>query len=143
MELSARLYNCAACHSQIIICSHCDRNHIYCGSACSRAARVRSCYLAGSRYQLSFRGRLKHAQRQRRYRERIKIKVTHHSSPVLPPRDVLPKLPNKPISDSEAVSRHYHCHFCGGSCSLFLRRGFLRHLGQDSSPRSPSWPLAP
>jgi len=134
MELSARLYNCARCHDQVIICSPCDHNNIYCGSTCSRAARVQSCQLASHRYQRTLRGRQKHAGRQRRYRERLKNKVTHHSSPVLPPRVVLPRQPNE--RTSEVLNGHYHCHFCGKPCSPLLRRGYLRHL----SLRSSSWP---
>ena len=141
MELSARLYNCVGCHILVTICSPCDRNNIYCGSTCSRAARARSCYLACQRYQKSLRGRHKHAKRQQRYRERLKKKVTHHTSPVLPPRVVLPRKPNERIS--EAVKDHLHCHFCGNPCSAFLRRDYLRRSGKNSLRRSSSWPLAP
>jgi hypothetical protein len=141
MELSGRLYNCVSCYALVVICSPCDRNNIYCGSTCSGAARRRSCAMAAKRYQKSHRGRMKHAERQRHYRGRQTTKVTHHSSPVLPPRAVLPPEPNKLISG--AVNGHLHCHFCGKPCSPFLRRGFLRHSGQNSPPRSASWPLAP
>jgi hypothetical protein len=134
MEPSTRLYNCARCHNQVIICSPCDRNNIYCGSTCSRAARVQSCRLANHRYQRTLCGRLKHADRQKRYRERLKNKVTHHSSPVLPPRVVLPGQLNERIS--EALSGHYHCHFCGKPCSPLFRRDYLRH----SWSRSLFWP---
>jgi len=141
MELSGRLFNCVSCYALITICSPCDRNNIYCGSTCSRAARQKSCSLASQRYQKSHRGRLKHAARQRRYRGRQKIKVTHHSSPVLPPHAVLPSQP-KELS-SVSGSGNLRCHFCGKPCSPFLRRGYLRHSGQNASPRSASWPLAP
>lgn len=141
MELSTRLYNCVRCHIQVIICSPCDRNNIYCGSTCSRVARVRSCYLACQRYQKSLRGRHKHAERQQRYRVRLKKKVTHHTSPVLLPRVVLPQRPNE--RNSAAAEGHLHCHFCGKPCSPFLRRDYLRQSGRHSAPRSSSWPLAP
>lgn len=134
MEPSARLYNCARCYCQVILCSACDRNNIYCGSTCSRTARAQSCYLAGNRYQRTLRGRQKHSDRQRRYRERLKKKVTHHTSPLLPPHVVLPRQPNERISES--LRGHYHCHFCGKPCSLHFRLNYLRH----SSPRSSSWP---
>lgn len=137
MELSARLYNCVRCHVQVIICSYCDRNNIYCGSACSRAARIRSCCFASQRYQKSLRGRHQHAKRQRRYRARQKNKVTHQPSPVLPPRVVLPAKPNERVSAT--TQENLHCYFCEKCCSPFLRRDYLRH----SSPRSSSWPLAP
>ena|SRR3989338_11394003 len=141
MELSGRLFNCVRCHALVTICSPCDHNNIYCGSTCSRAARLKSCSMASKRYQKSHRGRLKHAARQRHYRGRQKIKVTHHSSPVLPSHAVLPPQPNELIS--EAMSSQPRCHFCKKLCSPFLRRGFLRHSGQNSSPRSATWPLAP
>jgi hypothetical protein len=134
MELSARLYNCVRCHIQVIICSPCDRNNIYCGSTCSRAARQKSCSMASKRYQKTHRGRFKNAERQRHYRGRQKNKVTHHSSPVLLPRVVLPQQPNERIS--EALSGHYHCHFCGKLCSPLFRRSYLRH----TSHRSSFWP---
>ena len=141
MEVSLRLFNCVSCHALITICSPCDHNNIYCGSTCSGAARRKSCAMAANRYQKSHRGRLKHATRQRHYRVRQKNKVTHHSSPVLPPHAVLPSKPNEPISG--ALRGHLHCHFCGKLGSPFLRRGFLRHSGQNSPPSSASWPLAP
>lgn len=141
MELSLRLFNCVGCHALVTICSPCDRNNIYCGSICSRAARRKSCAMAGQRYQKSHRGRLKHTERQRHYRGRQKNKVTHHSSPVLPPRAVLPPKPKEPFSGT--VTGHLHCHFCGKPGSPFLRRGFMRHTGQNSAPRPASWPLAP
>ena len=141
MEPSARLYYCAGCHIQVIICSPCDRNNMYCGSMCSRAARIQSRQLASRRYQQSLRGRHTHANRQRRYRVRQKNKVTHHTSPVLPPRVVVPHKPNERVS--EVARGDIPCHFCGKVCSPFLRHDYLRHSGRNSSPRSSSWPLAP
>ena len=75
MESTARLYNCARCHCQVIICSYCDRGNIYCDKSCADLARKTSLRKAGKRYQRSYRGRLKHAERQRHYRARCK-KVT-------------------------------------------------------------------
>ena len=134
MELSARLYNCVGCNVLVIICSHCDRNNIYCGSTCSRAARQKSCSMASHRYQETHRGRFKNAERQRRYRGRQKNKVTHHSSPVLPPCAVLPRQPNERVS--ETLNGRYPCHFCGKPCSPYFRHGYLRH----SPSRSSFWP---
>lgn len=141
MELSARLYNCAGCNTLVTICSHCDRNNIYCGSTCSRAARIRLCSLASQRYQKTCRGRHKHAERQRAFRERQKNKVTHHTSPVLPPRVVLPAKPNERILG--AMKDYRHCHFCRKPVSLFLRRGYLRYAEKNSLSRSSFWPSAP
>ena len=54
----ARLFLCAApdCRAQALICSHCDRGHIYCAN-CGPHARRRSLHAAGRRYQASHRGR--------------------------------------------------------------------------------------
>ena len=57
MECSARLFNCARCHCQVVLCSHCDRGQIYCGRSCAQAARRHATHAAGRRYQRSRRGR--------------------------------------------------------------------------------------
>jgi len=66
----ARIYYCTRCHSQVFICRHCDRGHIYCGQ-CAPKAQAEAKYRAAQRYQTSHQGRVKHAARQRRYRERL------------------------------------------------------------------------
>ena len=81
----ARLFLCARCRCQVLICSHCDRGQQYCGARCSGLARRESLRGAGRRYQHSRRGRHCHAERQRRYRRRCREsacthKVTHHGS---------------------------------------------------------------
>ena len=88
--ITARLFYCALCDTQVIICSKCDRGNIYCGDECARLARLESSRAAGKRYQESYKGRLNHAARQQQYRQRqqkkmaeknIKIKkVTHQGS---------------------------------------------------------------
>ncbi len=89
MEKSARLFNCARCHRQVVICSDCDRGNMYCGSGCAQLTRSESVRSAGRRYQNSSRGRFSHAARQRRYRQRQKQKVTHQGSPPQAPNDLL------------------------------------------------------
>jgi hypothetical protein len=81
---SARLFMCAECHAQALICSCCDRGQIYCAGDCAARARQRTRRDAGRRYQTSRRGRLAHAERTRRYRVRCK-NVTHRG----PPDDLL------------------------------------------------------
>jgi hypothetical protein len=92
MENTARLFNCARCHCQVVICSHCDRGNIYCGRRCAEHARKTSSRSAGKRYQRTYRGRIKHAERQRRYRALQNI-VTHQRSASSPPNDSLPPHP--------------------------------------------------
>lgn len=50
---------------------------LYCPDPCARQARRECLRDAGRRYQASFRGRLHHARRQSRWRERQREKVTH------------------------------------------------------------------
>ena len=85
----ARLFLCARCRRQVLICSRCDRGQRYCGARCSGPARRESLRAAGRRYQHSRRGRHCHAERQRRYRRRWREdarvhKVTHHGSACAP-----------------------------------------------------------
>lgn len=144
MEHSARLFNCASCRYQVVICSDCDRNNIYCSKRCSKEARKESLRAAGRRYQASRRGRLKHADRQRAYRKHRMKKVTHHSSPVLPRNDLLPPELHKQAACLAPSAPHgIHCHFCKRFCFAFLRIGFLRHHSRLDAQRSSSWPLGP
>lgn len=127
---SARLFVCAGCRGQVLICSCCDRGQIYCAGHCAPHARRRSLRAAGRRYQTSRRGRLAHAVRAHRYRAGGK-KVTHHGSPH-PPTDGL-LAPSSPVSASDAkVSMDRpspsasHCHWCGRRCLALVRQGFVR-----------------
>ncbi len=74
-----RLYNCQCCRMQVCICAQCDCGNLYCPGECADLSRRESVRRAGARYQRSFRGARKHAERQRRYRERRKSEVTHHT----------------------------------------------------------------
>jgi hypothetical protein len=143
MITSARLFNCARCYKQVIICSYCDRGNIYCGSICSRHARVEKHCIANQRYQKSIKGRQKHAKRQRHYRERRKIKmtkVTDQSSPDLPADDLLP---HEPSEHTTPQAESLHCDFCGKVVLPFLRNGYLRHHVEDQLRCFSSWPLGP
>ena len=130
MQSSARLYNCARCRCQVVICSHCDRGNIYCGKRCSESARRQSRREAGRRYQKTRRGRFAHAARQRRYRRRRRAKVTHQGSPPDGSDETLPAESRKPARGSEepgaVPSDGIRCCFCGRVCSHFLRQSFLR-----------------
>jgi hypothetical protein len=150
----ARLFLCADqnCRAQALICSDCDRGHIYCAD-CAPHARRRSLHAAGRRYQASRRGRIKHAERSRRYRARKyrtrQNNVTHHGSP--PDRsDALlatdPAVAEELSStDSRSPPRRqdWCCLSCGRRCSEHVRQGFLprrvrrnrrRGLDHDYSP---------
>ena len=70
MDPPGRLFLCARCRAQVVLCSHCDRGNRYCGRPCWRMAREVARRESASRYQRSRRGRLAHAQRSRRWRQR-------------------------------------------------------------------------
>jgi hypothetical protein len=130
MQSSARLFNCARCRCQVVICSHCDRGNIYCGKRCSETARLHSQREAGRRYQRTRRGGFAHAARQRRYRQRRTAKVTHQGSPPDVADETLPaesrtsaRRSEEPVAVPAAGIR---CQLCGRVCSHFLRQSFLR-----------------
>ena len=75
MNPSARLFNCARCHCQVIICRRCDRGQVYCAEGCADLARITSRRRAGKRYSTTRRGRHNNAERQRRFRVRQQDKV--------------------------------------------------------------------
>jgi hypothetical protein len=125
----ARLFLCQGCRVQVLICSHCDRGHIYCVEDCARKARRRSQRDAGRRYQTSRRGRLNHAARSRRHRVR-KNNVTHQGSP--PDRSDGLLTEDRAVAVAEQLSRdrasrpRWRCHRCGRRCPQLVRRDFLR-----------------
>ena len=133
MEPPGRRYLCARCRSAVLICSRCDRGHRYCAGGCAEAARTGSLRAAGQRYQASPRGRIAHAERQRRYRARQAI-VTHHGSPPPAPPALLRPDPTAPKASVSPVPRH--CHFCGCALVEQVRLGFLRHRIRRPSPPS-------
>ncbi len=131
MDIICRLYLCAGCRIQVLICSRCDRGQRYCSKDCSKSARSRSLGAANERYQKSPQGRLKHAERMRRYR-RYKNKVTYQGSAPDTPNDLLitnsAQDQKSTVLLSQAItSRVRQCHFCGAVCSEFVRYRFLDH----------------
>lgn len=69
-DLPARRFVCARCRAPVLVCSHCDRGQIYCAAGCAATARRQSQREAGRRYQDSRPGRVNHAARTRRWRQR-------------------------------------------------------------------------
>ena len=126
MNNTARLYNCARCHCQVIVCTHCDRGNIYCGSICAKKSRTLHHRLANHIYQNTFSGRQKHALRQSHYRlhQKNKIKkVTDRGSTKTPINDLL--FTSKNI-DKKTRPIKIHCHFCVKNVFPYLRNGYLR-----------------
>lgn len=131
MDPTSRLFLCARCRKQVVICSRCDRGQIYCADGCSPIARQHSLRAAARRYQQSRQGRFNHAERMRRYRLRQQ-KVTHQGSESATPNALLstnsPIGLSSPVLDAEPLAQAaVRCGFCGRSCSAFVRQGFLRH----------------
>jgi len=135
METSVRLYNCARCHQQVILCSHCDYGNIYCLDGCAQEARINSLREANKRYRDGRQGRQNGAQRQAKFRQRKRLeessvplsepspeeKVTHQGSEEEPS-------PAPIASESiEDCVGEYHCHCCGRPVAFHLRSRFIRH----------------
>lgn len=144
MEKNARLFNCLGCHQQTLVCGCCDRGNIYCGPACSKAARKASLLAAGRRYQNTYGGKLKHAARQRRYRACQKEKVTHQGSGFPLANDLLAVEPGDPFMPPMQIRVSQHkCHFCHKRCSNFVRLGFMQSHSPVQTQRKTSWPHGP
>ena len=131
MKATCRLFLCAKCRKQVLICSRCDRGQRYCSTDCSQTARYQSQQAASHRYQQSRRGRFKHAERARRYRH-CQNKVTHQGSEPSEQSGLLPSNSTKTekrvdLDWKSTRSESLHCHFCGCSCSSFIRFHFLHH----------------
>ena len=127
MSVSSRLYSCCRCHTQVIICSHCDRGQRYCAGDCRHKARLESTTRATKKYQQSRAGQFNNADRQHRFRQRQKQKVTHQGSARKPLHGLLKtrlteiKKTQKPSFSGSTC----HCHYCGADCEPFLRLDFL------------------
>ena len=121
---SARLYQCVRCHRQCIICRNCDRGNIYCELSCAQQARVQNRRIANKVYQKTFRGKQKHADRQRSYLLRQKDKVTDQGSPQIPGNDLLPP---RAFNEKSMLKKIAYCHFCNAPVSDFFRNGYLMH----------------
>ncbi len=131
MELTPRLFLCALCYEQVIICSHCDRGNVYCSFSCSFTARKKSLREAGIRYQHSLKGRLNHALRQRHYRQRLrdcKNKMTHQGSRKTIQDGLLSSVKNKTTkTDNRQTNSPIICCLCHATVSSLLRSRFLRY----------------
>ena len=152
-EQTGRLFLCARCQAQVLVCSQCDRGHRYCANGCANITRRSRQREASNRYQQSRTGRHKHAARMHQWRKRraasAKI-VTHHGSQVTPADAVLPANESTPAlppdsqslslctsstSDSIVVATTqsvivapvWRCHWCQSPCPALVRQSFLRH----------------
>jgi hypothetical protein len=149
MECSARMFVCARCREQVLICSDCDRGQRYCTRLCSNLARRAARREAARRYQFSRRGRMAHAARSQRWRIRhhrpnpgVPLTsdaniVTHQgsqgtpadvplvawtSNPVTNPTCEPDPRPRTVVERSAAPAR---CRRCGALLAPWVRQGFL------------------
>lgn len=155
-EQTGRLFLCARCQAQVLVCSQCDRGQRYCDSGCSDITRLSRQREAGNRYQQSRAGRHKHAARMHQWRMRraaaAKI-VTHHGSQgtsadavltgnesplaISPDSQALSlcsPITSEAIAVSAPANTHsgmlapvWRCHWCQSPCPALVRQGFLRH----------------
>ena len=138
MQYTARLYCCHNCNCQTIICSRCDRGNIYC-KQCAPIITVENRRKANQRYQRTYQGRVNHAARQKRYRARLKQKVTYQGSKRISLCDLLNKKRKGIIinfkSDNKRKSQDIFCHCCDENCSTLLRDDYLTDLNQNRKRR--------
>lgn len=134
-----RLYHCCRCGMQVCICAQCDCGNVYCPGDCAELARRESVRRAGARYQRTLRGARRHAERQRRYRERQKREVTHHSFSLLTGGC---SVSVHPVTESELIDvdakepprppirlLQTRCAFCGRPLPAFARLHTWRWSG--------------
>ncbi len=137
MKNTSRLYFCSRCHTQVIICTRCDRGQRYCPADCRHRARSESLKRAGKKYQSKRSGRFNNAARQRRYRARTKQKVTHHTSTAKHLHDLL----NTRLTETKKTQNlsfhkpQLHCHYCGAVCEPYLRHDFVHSSRFKAPPR--------
>jgi len=151
MDQPARLYLCARCRAQVVLCSRCDRGNRYCGRPCRRQARAEARRQTVQRYQRSWRGRMAHAQRSRRWRQRRAAaagrgedahNVTHQGSQPVVGAAPLAAWTHDSTSNAlhdiaaastpqdlaiATVTTCWTCRRCGARQSAALRLGFVRH----------------
>lgn len=163
VERPARLFLCAGCRVQVLLCSHCDRGNRYCSRPCWRVSRDAARREAAQRYQSSRRGRLAHAERSRRWRQRRAAdgagtghghgahgaqNVTHQGSQ--PGVAAAPlaawthdtassSLDTTPVTTGPldtAAAAPWTCRRCAATQPARVRQGFLRH----GPPHARRWP---
>jgi hypothetical protein len=105
---------------------------MYCGGVCAGEARKESLCRSSVSYQSSRRGRIANAQRQKRFRQRQREKVTHQGSTPDTPDDLLPVKPDNRQTyhslEKLPAGAGIYCHFCHRACDPFLRNRFVRPL---------------
>ena len=141
-DQTARLFLCACCRIQVLVCSPCDRGQRYCADGCAATTRQALQRDSARRYQSGRAGRFKHGLRTQRWRARqaalAKI-VTHQGSQDGPSDDVLPAtqtsaLAIQPCTTTTSIAviaavhpHAWRCHWCCMPCPALVRQGPIRH----------------
>lgn len=71
---------CLTCKAFFSICTSCFRGHRYCGHSCRQASRFESLRVSRRIYAQKPEAKILQGRRQRRYRQRLKNKVTDQGS---------------------------------------------------------------
>ena len=96
-DVPARRFVRARCRAPVLVCSHCDRELVYCAEGCSATARRQAQRDAGRRYQDSLPGHFHHAARATRtyagrYRPPARLReASGQIAPSLPCRSSPPR----------------------------------------------------
>lgn len=136
VEESLRQERCGRCRRVFHVCTRHDNGRVYCGKACSGAARKLSVDAARARHRKSEDGRADHRRHQEDYRARVRDqrgrKVDEEATVCVP----TPPSPPPPVSDErhgkdtvdaadeETPLGVVRCTICRRS-SRFVRRTFL------------------
>jgi hypothetical protein len=134
---SARLFLCARCQVQVLLCRQCDRGQQYCGRECSGQARRARRREAAQRYQRSLRGRQLHAERSRRWRVRQQVAAVpladvteNEDAGTVTHRGCLAAQADGPASAATvsgvAPPLRWRCSCCWQPLTPYVRLGFLR-----------------
>ena len=128
-ETPCRMFLCARCRRQVLVCRRCDRGQIYCAGTCAGEARREAQRAARRRHQATPHGRTTHAERNRRYRARRRCVTDHGLSTDVEAarlrRSAIDVATDVPMPARRLPSR-LSCHYCGHSPSLFVRLSPLR-----------------
>ena len=154
VQESIRRFLCAGCRAAAYLYPACDRGQRYCSDVCAHAARRRAQSESDRRYQSSERGRLKHAEWARRYRERRRsvteqgpvssleqdLRSTSAPSTVptsSPPNGTATTLASESSTAEKAHFGQVSCHRCRRWCDPWIRHAPLRR-GRSRTANSSS-----
>jgi hypothetical protein len=127
--VSCRLFLCARCRCQVLICRQCDRGQRYCSGTCAQEARRIQQRDARRRYQGTPRGRAMHAARSRRYRARGRCVTDQCPANDRKSVTLLQSRVDGTLSEPSSGRKsplQWLCHHCRRSASQFVRLSPLR-----------------